>query len=201
MISKGNHVEFARFVLLDVTGRSKNMTSTFDSLTEQDIEKIGTHKKRKGLQRLQSSCLMITWKRKNWVNLGYFYTLRNKLSVSLTVVIIFFRSMYNKIVIRWMVFGISRIIKDSVRVISLNLYPASTGFSLAWLLAFMAQSIPSTLPPPGICHLVGPWPRNTGSMLLSTELWNHWAMKPLMLEAGQLSWSTIYLSFILTVTV
>ena len=40
MISKGNHVEFARFVLLDVTGRSKNMTSTFDSLTEQDIEKI-----------------------------------------------------------------------------------------------------------------------------------------------------------------
>ena len=40
MISKGNHVEFARFVLLDVTGRSKNMTSTFASLTEQGIEKI-----------------------------------------------------------------------------------------------------------------------------------------------------------------
>ena len=40
MISKGNHIEFARFVLLDVTGRSKNMTSTFASLTEQDIEKI-----------------------------------------------------------------------------------------------------------------------------------------------------------------
>ena len=40
MISKGDHVEFARFVLVNVTGRSKNMTSTFDSLTEQDIEKI-----------------------------------------------------------------------------------------------------------------------------------------------------------------
>ena len=40
MISKGNHVEFARFVLLDVTGRSKNMTSTFASLTEHGIEKI-----------------------------------------------------------------------------------------------------------------------------------------------------------------
>ena len=90
------------------------------------------------------------------MNLGYFYTLRSKSSVSLTIVIIFFRSMYNKIVIRWTVFGISRIIKDSVRVISLNLYPASTGFSLAWLLAFMAQSIPSMLPPPGIYHLVGP---------------------------------------------
>ena len=76
-----------------------------------------------------------------------FYTFRNELLVLLTVVTIFFRSMYNKIVIRFTVFGISRIIKDSVRVISLNLYPASTGFSLSWLLAFMAQSIPSMLPP------------------------------------------------------
>ena len=40
MISQGNDVEFARFVLLDVTGRSKNMASTFASLTEQDTEKI-----------------------------------------------------------------------------------------------------------------------------------------------------------------
>ena len=40
MISKGNHVKFARFVLLAVTGRSKNMTSRFASLTKQDIEKV-----------------------------------------------------------------------------------------------------------------------------------------------------------------
>ena len=40
MISKGNDVKFARFVLLAVTGRSKNMTSRFASLTEQDTEKI-----------------------------------------------------------------------------------------------------------------------------------------------------------------
>ena len=40
MISQGNDVEFARFVLLAVTGRSENMASTFASLTEQDTEKI-----------------------------------------------------------------------------------------------------------------------------------------------------------------
>ena len=35
MISKGNDV--ARFVLLAVTGGSKNMTSRFASLTEQEV--------------------------------------------------------------------------------------------------------------------------------------------------------------------
>ena len=33
-------IKFARFVLLAITGRSKNMTSRFASLTEQDIKKI-----------------------------------------------------------------------------------------------------------------------------------------------------------------
>ena len=40
MISKGNHVKFARFVLLAVSEKAKNMTSKFASLTEQVIEKI-----------------------------------------------------------------------------------------------------------------------------------------------------------------
>ena len=33
-------IKFAHFVLLAITGRSKNMTSRFASLTEQDIKKI-----------------------------------------------------------------------------------------------------------------------------------------------------------------
>ena len=41
MISKGNHVKFSRFLLLSGRQwRSKNTTSRFASLTEQDIEKI-----------------------------------------------------------------------------------------------------------------------------------------------------------------
>ena len=39
MISKGNHVKFARFVLA-VSEEPKTLTSGFASLTEQDIEKI-----------------------------------------------------------------------------------------------------------------------------------------------------------------
>ena len=39
MISKGNHVKFARFVLA-VSEEAKTLTSKFASLTEQDIEKI-----------------------------------------------------------------------------------------------------------------------------------------------------------------
>ena len=44
MISKGNHVKFARFVLLAVSEEGKNMTSRFASLTEQDIEKLVENK-------------------------------------------------------------------------------------------------------------------------------------------------------------
>ena len=40
MISKGNHVKFARFMLFVVRTKSKNMTSRFALLTEQDIKKI-----------------------------------------------------------------------------------------------------------------------------------------------------------------
>ena len=44
MISKGNHVKFALFVLLAVSEEGKNMTSRFASLTEQDIEKLVENK-------------------------------------------------------------------------------------------------------------------------------------------------------------
>lgn len=40
MISKGNHVKFAPFVLLAISEEEKNMTSRFASLTKQDIEKM-----------------------------------------------------------------------------------------------------------------------------------------------------------------
>ena len=41
MISKGNHVKFARFVLLSVSGEAKTwLPARFASLTEQVIEKI-----------------------------------------------------------------------------------------------------------------------------------------------------------------
>ena len=63
MISKGNHVKFARFVLFDVSEEAKNMTSRFVSLTEQDIEKVVQDKDsqtQKCQRRLQRSCLLIT---------------------------------------------------------------------------------------------------------------------------------------------
>ena len=44
--------------------RSKSMTSRFASLTEQDIEKLRTHKTQKGRRRWQRSCFLITWKKK-----------------------------------------------------------------------------------------------------------------------------------------
>ena len=45
MISKGNHVKFAGFVLFAVHEEAKIiMTSRFASLTEQDIEKIAEDK-------------------------------------------------------------------------------------------------------------------------------------------------------------
>ena len=40
MISKGNHVKFAPFVLLAISEEEKNMTSRFASLTKQDFEKM-----------------------------------------------------------------------------------------------------------------------------------------------------------------
>ena len=51
MISKGNHVKFARFVL-PVSEEAKTLTSRFASLTEQDIEKIVKDKDSQNTKRL-----------------------------------------------------------------------------------------------------------------------------------------------------
>ena len=92
------------------------MTSRFASLTEQDIEKIvedetRTHKTQKGQRRWQRSCLLITWKIKNWENL------RKRKSNGTNFEQILcrseeerIRSMYNKTIIRFG-FVISRIVK------------------------------------------------------------------------------------------
>ena len=48
------------------------MTSRFASLTEQDMKKVVEDKDsqtQKGRRRWKRSCLLITWKRKNWENL------------------------------------------------------------------------------------------------------------------------------------
>ena len=85
--------------------------------------KTRTQKTQKGRRRWQRSCLLITWKRKNWENLRYFYRFRNKLSVTLTVVTIFF--FFRECIIKQLLdqaFVISRIIRASVRVIT----PTST---------------------------------------------------------------------------
>ena len=59
MISKGNHVKLASFVLLAVSEEARNMTSRFTSLTEQDIEKI-VEDKDSQTQKGQRSRLLIT---------------------------------------------------------------------------------------------------------------------------------------------
>ena len=51
MISKGNHVKFALFVL-PVSEEAKTLTSRFASLTEQDIEKIVKDKDSQNTKRL-----------------------------------------------------------------------------------------------------------------------------------------------------
>ena len=101
------------------------MTSRFASLTEQVIEKIVEDKDTQNTKRPMKwlrSCSQITWKRKNWANLGKrkswhkiwrhaFYVEARKERI---------RWMYNKQLLN-SVFVISRMIKVSVRVISLSL--------------------------------------------------------------------------------
>ena len=67
MISNGNRVKFARFVLLAV---SEDFHACM--VDRADIEKVVEDKDsqtQKGRRRWQSSCLLIKWKRKNWENL------------------------------------------------------------------------------------------------------------------------------------
>ena len=91
---KGNHVmydrgswflrviKFARFVLLAVTEEAKTWLPGLlrrPSKTSKKYLKTRTHKTQKGRRRWQRSCLLITWKKKNWENLRYF----SRLEISL----------------------------------------------------------------------------------------------------------------------
>ena len=75
-------------------------------LTQQDIEKIVEDKDSQTKHKKvdEGGKGAVCWSRereKNCENLRYFDRFRNKLSVPLTVVTIFFRLMYNKTIIRF----------------------------------------------------------------------------------------------------
>ena len=103
----GNHVVYDHGVwFLRVIMSSSRALCCLPSVKKQKHDSMSaseetTHKTQKGQQRCQRSCLLVTWKRKNWENLRYFYTFRNKLSVPLTVVTVSFHSMYNKTITRF----------------------------------------------------------------------------------------------------
>ena len=75
MISKGNDVKFARFVLLASVTKQKYdfqvcfVNRPWPGKTSGKYLETRTHKKQKGRRSWQRSCLLITWKRKNWENL------------------------------------------------------------------------------------------------------------------------------------
>ena len=92
------------------------MTSRFASLTEQGIEKVVEDKDsqtQKGLRRWQRSCLLITWKRRNWENLRKRKSCTNFENFLCRSEKERIRSMYNKRVIT-----IKRLRVTSVMVIS-----------------------------------------------------------------------------------
>ena len=94
------------------------MTSKFASLTEQDIEKLVDDKESQNTKRLTKGAkeLFADYVKAKKLRKRYFHTIRNKLSVPLTVMTIFF---FVQCIIKQLldsVFVISRIIKVSVRV-------------------------------------------------------------------------------------
>ena len=104
MISKGNHVKFARFVACS-QWRSKNMTSKFASLTERDIEKNSwrqgiTKHKNVGEGGKGAVCWLRESEKteKTW---GIFTRLEINYQFLLLSWPFFFRSMYNKTIIRF----------------------------------------------------------------------------------------------------
>ena len=122
MISKGNHcVLFACFVLLAISEEAETWLPglfRWSSKTSKKIEDIKDPQNTKRSTRMTKELFADYVKEKNWEDLRCFYTFRNKLSVPLTVVTIFF---FVQCMIKQLldsVFVISRIIKVSVRVIS-----------------------------------------------------------------------------------
>ena len=95
------------------------MTSKFASLTEQDIEKLVDDKESQNTKRSTKVAkeLFADYVKAKKLRKRYFHTIRNKLSVPLTVMTIFF---FVQCIIKQLldsVFVIYRIIKVSVRVI------------------------------------------------------------------------------------
>ena len=76
-ISKGNHVKFARFVLLAVSEEAKTWrppgllrpSKSPRGKSSKKQLKTRTHKTQWGRRRWKRSRLLITWNRKNWENL------------------------------------------------------------------------------------------------------------------------------------
>ena len=129
MISMGNDVKFARFVLLAVSDEAKIWLSgllRWPTLTGQDIGKIVGDKDSQNTKRSTKVAKelfadFVKEKKLREPVYRYIYTFRNKLSVPLTVATIVF---FCQCIIKQLldsVFVISRIIKVSVRVISLSL--------------------------------------------------------------------------------
>ena len=126
MISKGNHVKFARFVLLAVSEEAKTwLPARFASLTEQVIEKIVEDKdsqKTKRSTKVAKELFADYVKKKNWENLKKWkswhklwkHTFYVEASRKEFVQCIIKRLLHS-------VFVISRITKVSVRIISLSL--------------------------------------------------------------------------------
>ena len=95
------------------------MTSKFASLTEQDVEKLVDDKESQNTKRSTKGAkeLFADYVKAKKLRKRYFHTIRNKLSVPLTVMTIFF---FVQCIIKQLldsVFVIYRIIKVSVRVI------------------------------------------------------------------------------------
>ena len=126
MISKGNHVKFARFVLLAVSEEAKTwLPARFASLTEQVIEKIVEDKdsqKTKRSTKVAKELFADYVKKKNWENLkkrkSWHKLWKHTFYVEAS------RKEFVQCIIKRLldsVFVISRITKVSVRIISLSL--------------------------------------------------------------------------------
>ena len=123
MISKGNHVKFARFALLTVSEEAKPwLPSLLRWLRHRKNSWRQGLTKHKKVDEGKRSCLLFTWKRKNWENFKkrkswhklwkhtFYVEARKKEFVQCII-----KQLLDS------VFVITRIIKVSVRVISLSL--------------------------------------------------------------------------------
>ena len=104
---RGNHVKFARFVLLAVSEEAKTWLPGLlrrPSKTSKKYLKTWTHKTQKGRRRWHRSCLLIMWKKKTERTSGVFSRFEISLNYQFHLLswpFFVFRSMYNKTIIRF----------------------------------------------------------------------------------------------------